>query len=275
MKETTLLTVKHILATLGLLNVTEDLIRAVTPSGHQFRHQMDQMTRHYSQFIHDGDLCFDIGANLGTRIEVFLKLGGTVVAVEPLDNCIRYLHAKYRRRPGVILVHRGLSDTEGEREFFISSNDSRSSSMSSDWISSTSRRKDWDVSGQWDVRRIVPVTTLDRLIEQYGKPAFCKIDVEGFEYQVLKGLSQPLKALSFEYQPAFIGAALDCVKHLLTLGKYAFNYSRGESMQMALSEWVDGSTMCEILGALSAERAGGDVYARLLPGSPQKADEDI
>ncbi|HRF81237.1 MAG TPA: FkbM family methyltransferase, partial [Flavobacteriales bacterium] len=39
----------------------------------------------------------------------------------------------------------------------------------------------------WDRAIEVPVTTLDRLIDQYGRPAFVKIDVEGFEDEVLVG----------------------------------------------------------------------------------------
>ena len=45
------------------------------------------------------------------------------------------------------------------------------------------------------------MTTLDTLVAEYGEPAFCKIDVEGFEVEALKGLSRPLRALSFEYGP--------------------------------------------------------------------------
>jgi hypothetical protein len=37
----------------------------------------------YRNFIRNGDLCFDIGANIGTRTEAFLELGAKVVAVEP------------------------------------------------------------------------------------------------------------------------------------------------------------------------------------------------
>ncbi|WP_407664880.1 FkbM family methyltransferase, partial [Micromonospora tarensis] len=34
---------------------------------------------------------------------------------------------------------------------------------------------------------VVPVVTVDALVEQYGVPTFAKIDVEGFEDEVLAG----------------------------------------------------------------------------------------
>jgi FkbM family methyltransferase len=263
MKETTLLAIKDVLGTLGLLGPGEEFVRTVTPAGREFRQQRERMRAFYSTFVRQGDLCFDIGANLGTRIDVFLRLGARVVAVEPQENCVKYLRSKYRHQPAVTIVGQGLAETGGERELFVSSNDSRMSSMSQDWISAARGRKDLDLSSQWDARKVVRVTTLDRLIERHGKPAFCKIDVEGFEYPILKGLSQPLAALSFEYQPNFIHAAVSCVKRLLSLGNYEFNYSPGETMAMAQPGWLDGAHMSAALHTLSAERSGGDVYARL------------
>ena len=46
---------------------------------------------------------------------------------------------------------------------------------------------------------MVPVTTLDALIERHGVPSFVKVDAEGFEEEVLQGLSRSIKALSFEF----------------------------------------------------------------------------
>ena len=55
--------------------------------------------------------------------------------------------------------------------------------------------------GEWADHAVVPVTTLDALIDRYGLPAFCKIDVEGFEEAVVRGLSRPIPSVSFEFTP--------------------------------------------------------------------------
>ena len=229
-----------------------------------------KMLRFYSQFVNKGDLCFDIGANIGNRTGAFLKLGATIVAAEPQDICMRKLLNKYGNNNKVFLVHKALGAKEGKGNLILS-NSHTVSSMSKEWINCI---KDSDMfftstsAFQWHKTVPVPITTLDRLIEEYGNPAVCKIDVEGFEYQVIKGLSQTIKMISFEFTPTpkFINSAIESVKHLSTIGTVQFNYSFGESMTFALPEWVDAKKICNILLAIPYKTAfSGDVYARSIP----------
>ena len=197
-----------------------------------------KLLRFYSQFVNEGDLCFDIGANIGNRIGVFLKLGATVVAVEPQNSCMRKLLKKYGNNNNVFLVHKALGAREGKGNLILS-NSHTVSSMSKEWIDCV---RDSDMfftstsAFQWHENVTVPVTTLDKLIRKYGSPAVCKIDVEGFEHQVIKGLSQPLKMISFEFSPTpkLINRSIESIKHLSTIGNVQFNYSFGESMNLAL-----------------------------------------
>ncbi|MCJ7727427.1 MAG: FkbM family methyltransferase [Actinobacteria bacterium] len=228
-----------------------------------------KLLRFYSQFVNEGDLCFDIGANIGNRTKVFLKLGATVVAVEPQNICMRKLLKKYGNNDKVFLIHKALGAREGEGNLILS-NSHTVSSMSKEWIDCV---RDSDMfftstsAFQWHKNVSVPMTTLDKLIEKYGSPTVCKIDVEGFEYQVIKGLSQPVKVISFEFTPTpkLINLAVESIKHLATIGNVQFNYSFGESMVLALPEWVDDSKICNVLLSIPYKTAfSGDIYARFI-----------
>jgi FkbM family methyltransferase len=262
-KESELLAIKYTLGDLGLLNLSESLIRFFSPAGKRFRAHRREMISFYSQFVNSGDLCFDVGANLGSRVDVFLACGARVVAVEPQENCIRYLRLKYGKNRNVILIDKGLGDAEGEAELFISSEDSATSSMSADRITRVSSARHL-ARERWDRTRAIRLTTIDKLVALYGQPVFCKIDVEGFEYQVLKGLSSPIKALSFEYTPEYMESTLNCIRHLATLGSFTFNYSPAESMIFALLTWVGSNEILGVMNSIPTQEPCGDVYARLL-----------
>ena len=228
-----------------------------------------KLLKFYSQFINKGDLCFDVGANIGNRTRVFLELGATVVAVEPQDNCMQKLLKKYKDNKKVFLVHKALGAEEGKGNLILS-NSHTVSTMSEEWIDSV-RNSDMFFTStsafQWNGNATVSVTTLDKLIEEYGNPAICKVDVEGFEYQVIKGLSRSINMISFEFTPTpkLINSTIESVRHLSDIGNVQFNYSFGESMVLALAEWVDTGKICDIISSIPEKTAfSGDIYARFI-----------
>src|SRR5208282_4078227 len=222
-----------------------------------------EMSEFYSHFVSCNALCFDVGANVGNRVKILLSLGARVVAVEPQEQCVKDLRKLYGKNGRLTLVQKALGAEEGRACFFLN-NVNVISSMSIEWIDAV-RRSSRFPGCSWDAVSVVDVTTLDKMIKQYGIPSFVKIDVEGFEYEVLKGLSQPVKALSLEFTPGFIQSTYNCLDYLRRLGKISLNYSLGESMQMALQQWV---SMDEMVGILSEfkdsddRRPHGDVYVR-------------
>jgi FkbM family methyltransferase len=140
----------------------------------------------YSQFISPGDLCFDVGSNVGEKAGVFLALGARVVAFEPQPNCFREMVARCSPNGRLTAINEAVGAIPGELPMYVSRH-SGSSSLVAGW------------SGEIQGVIRVPVTTLDQAIDRFGVPRFCKIDVEGFELEVLKGLSRPIPYVTIEY----------------------------------------------------------------------------
>jgi len=114
----------------------------------------------------------------------------------------------------------------------------------------------------WDKTVQVPLSTLDQLIQEYGLPQFCKIDVEGYETEVLKGLSQPIPYLSFEYNDRLKNKALECLEILSKFPNLSYNFSPYESMQLSLDTWKNQANFYQYLQDLSSNILTGDIYVR-------------
>jgi FkbM family methyltransferase len=222
--------------------------------------------RLYGQFLGPGDLAFDIGAHVGGRVRTWRRLGARVVAVEPQPDCLRVLRLLFGRDRGVTIEPRAVGAQVGRARLGVSTATPTVSSMSQDWRESVSADRSF-ARVRWDRSVEVEVTTLDELIAEHGVPAFCKIDVEGFEADVLAGLSQPLPALSFEYLPPTHERALAVLERVQQLGRYRYNYSPVETMRFASDRWLDAPELVRLLEAARPLGRSGDVYARLTQGS--------
>lgn len=219
---------------------------------------LDAMNR---GFVGPGDLAFDIGAHVGDRTASFRRLGARVIACEPQTRCAKILRWLHGRDSGVTIVESAVSEVEGVLVFAINSRNPTVSTLSEDFVgAATSGAKGWE-GQEWDKRVEVKSTTLDRLIAAHGAPVFVKIDVEGAEEQVLRGLSAPVLALSFEFTTIQRDVALRCLHRCAELGYRRFNISLGESQRMSFAEPVDAEAMGRHIRELPHEANSGDIYA--------------
>jgi FkbM family methyltransferase len=225
-------------------------------------HKLLRMVAFYREFIRPGDLCFDIGAHVGNRLWAWRRLGASIVALEPQPDCIRVLEFLYGRSPAITLLEQAAGAAPGTQKLYVSRRTPTVSSLSSSWIAAAQKHPAF--SGvQWDVEQVISVTTLDALVARHGQPAFCKIDVEGYELEVLKGLGKPLKALSFEFLPLARDLSLGCISRLEELGEYEYNWSEGESHRLESPAWLPAERLSIILEEMPLDHPGGDIYARL------------
>jgi FkbM family methyltransferase len=228
--------------------------------------KLRRMQRFYAQFIRPGALCFDIGAHVGNRTWVWTRLGAKVVAVEPQEACVALLRRWYGHSSQVILVEQAVGAAPSMQTLRISRAHPTVTTLSSTWIEAVQTTESF-AHVQWEESATVVVTTLDALIAQYGQPAFCKIDIEGYEGEALAGLSQPLPVLSFEFVPPARQAALACLNRLHQLGRYEYNWSLGEQHKWQSPRWLTQTEMAAYLNGLAVDDPSGDIYARLIDSS--------
>jgi FkbM family methyltransferase len=226
----------------------------------------------YSSLILPGGLCFDIGANIGNRVKIFLKLGSRVIAVEPQDKCIKILRRVFGTNPNLTIVEQALGHQEGFAQLSIG-DACTLSSLSSDWIDAV-RKSGRFSEYSWSNTQNVSVTTIDALIHKFGLPDFIKVDVEGYELQVIKGLSQPVRMISLEFTPEYLDSTFQSIDLLKRLGPICLNYSLGESMRLALHEWTGPEQMITILSGFKNDAVlFGDIYVRYTAGMPHNRSE--
>lgn len=223
------------------------------------------LRRLYRPFVSPGDLVFDVGAHLGDRAVAFAALGCRVVALEPQPRVAAWLRRLVGRDPRITVRAEAVGRAAVTARLAISRRHPTLATMAGEWERTLPTTNPSFRKVRWDDAVEVPVITLDALIEAHGEPAFCKIDVEGHEAEVLAGLSRPLCALSVEFMAGALGVATACVRRLETLGRYEFNAVAGERRRFEFATWVNAAHMVEWIAQGAGGIPSGDLYARLAP----------
>lgn len=214
----------------------------------------------YSQFIKEGDLCFDVGAHLGDRSAVWLGLAATVVGIEPQPRFSAYLANQFK---GNIRFHNeeiAVGATNTTSTLHISNLFPTLSTLANkEWRDKINKATPLTIS--YDETVEIKVLTLDDLIRKYGRPTFIKIDVEGYETEVLKGLSHPIDYISFEVLSFNNELMEECLLILSKLGYKKFNFSMRETFKMSFDRWVEAEIIKTFLSG-NSKSYSGDIYAK-------------
>ena len=219
------------------------------------KHHNRKMARFFEQFVGENKLFFDIGANFGNRTREFTLLGVRVIAVEPQDKCASFLNKRFRNEK-VIVVHGAVGAEEKVAELLICENHG-CSTFSEEW--KMGRFSGLDFSR----KQKAVMSTMENLIKKFGVPDFCKIDVEGYEEEVLKGLKTKIPALNFEFLPERMDIIERCLDMLEVLGYTLFGIVSGEEDQWALPFTTREAAVGFIKNKQSIDADyWGDIYAK-------------
>jgi len=192
-----------------------------------------------------GDLIFDVGANEGYKTDIFLRLGARVVAVEPDDanqEILRQKFLRHRLAPNPVNIDgRAVSENVAVKSMWIDAPGSAENTLDQRWVETL--RNDSKRFGHvlnFACQKQVETTTLADLISTYGAPFFIKIDVEGHELSVLRGMKGAVPYLSFEVNlPEFKVEGLQCVEILNEIATNGeFNYAVDCRHGLMFERWM-------------------------------------
>ena len=229
----------------------------------QVRHVRQK--RFYSGLIGTGSLCFDIGANEGSRTRIFRELGASVVAVEPQSACLDALRKRFGPDSEVNIVAAAVGASPGTASLSVCPDESGLATLSERWRT-TGR---FAATHEWTRSERIDVTTLDALVDRFGVPTFCKIDVEGYEMDVLRGLTRNLPCLSFEFTSEFLETAEACVGQRTELGHVEVTFCLGKRQGSRSPGRF--RTRCLAASAQRSTAKLGDIYVRPLASGDRPA----
>jgi FkbM family methyltransferase len=196
-------------------------------------------------------LVFDIGANVGDHSNIFSKISKKLVCVEPDDTNNVILRSRFGRNKNVTIIKKAVAEKEGTSVFYMEAAGSALNTLSTKWVNvlEESEVSRFGEGHKFSTSKKVEITTLDKLIKEYGKPDYIKIDVEGFEKEVVSTLKEKISIISFECNlPEFAEETVAIIEHLVRINYNAqFNLFREKDFE--LENNINGQKMIDLINS--------------------------
>lgn len=144
---------------------------------------------HLPQLVREGDVCIDIGANLGYYARTLSRLAGAtgrVYAVEPVAPVRKVLSDNIKRRPNTEIVPYALG---GERRTVVLANDS---ARKTGYLG-TGQNFVKEDGGRSEVEFVAEMRRGSELFGGLERLDFIKCDVEGYELHVMREMRPVLE----------------------------------------------------------------------------------
>jgi FkbM family methyltransferase len=214
------------------------------------------------KFLKHADLVFDVGLNLGEKAASFLDLGCRVVGFEPQRNIYLQAVNRFKNNGNFIGENVALDDSKGVSTIRIASFHTISS-MNLEYIRNVKKLRFSTYS--WDSEEVVNTDTLDNMISKYGVPKYIKIDVEGHELNVLRGLTSRIEYISIEFITEMLGPVKECLDYVDRLNekKSSFNYIYGNNDNFYFEHWIGKDEIIAYLDSVNdRQNEFGDIFIR-------------
>ncbi len=151
------------------------------------------------------EIYIDVGAHKGTYTDLIINNFRVKKALmfEPQDNIFNYLKKKYENNKNIIIFNKALSEKKEHLNFNFNKHDLTSSLSNLDpdnnYLKLKAKLFGTDTKGMIEKKSTIETSTLFSTMEDLNLEHvdLLKIDTEGHEFQVIKGIKDKIKKIRF------------------------------------------------------------------------------
>jgi FkbM family methyltransferase len=158
-------------------------------------------------------LVFDIGANVGKWTKSNLDTYDKIISIEASEKTFKKLQQNCNN-PKIVALNYAVCNNNFNDILFYEAQEDVLSTINKEWLQSSSSR----FFNKPYKETMCKTITIDKLINEYGKPDLIKIDVEGGEFECISSLSQKVNLLCFEWASETNNITFNCLEYLSKIG---------------------------------------------------------